>query len=148
MPRTPQKQTQKQAIGEIGESLACRFLEGKGYKIIGRNYLKPYGEIDIIAQNRKETVFIEVKSVTRQFLAHYRLDGSESAAENVSYETGSYRPEENLHPWKLKRLTRAINSYLVENRIAEGEWRFDVVIVYLNTESKQAKIEHLEGIIL
>ena len=139
MNKIPKNKTEKRKIGDIGENLACRFLESKGYKIIGRNYLKPFGEIDIIVRKGKETVFIEVKSVTRVPLPE-NLD-------NGTRVTG-YRPEDNLHSWKLKRITRAINSYLVENRIGEGDWRFDVVAVYLNPNTKQAKIEHMEGIVL
>ena len=55
--------TKKREFGDIGEDIVCKFLLRKGYKIIERNYLKPWGEIDIIAENDKSLVFVEVKSV-------------------------------------------------------------------------------------
>ena len=48
-------------IGKIGESLACKYLINKGYKILNRNYQKRCGEIDIIARNDLYLVFLEVK---------------------------------------------------------------------------------------
>lgn len=49
-------------IGSKGEDLAVKFLEGKGYKIISRNYKTPIGEIDIIAEDKGTLVFVEVKT--------------------------------------------------------------------------------------
>ncbi len=50
--------------GELGEKIACGFLEKAGYHIIKTNYRKKHGEIDIIAGNDKEGIinFIEVKT--------------------------------------------------------------------------------------
>ena len=96
--------TERQRIGEMGENLACQYLEEKGYKVIGRNYLKKWGEIDIICQKGKILHFIEVKSVTRSL-------------SNVTHVTDTYSPEDNMHPWKLKRLSRVIQSYLLDKDI-------------------------------
>ena len=54
----------RKVLGEKGETLACTFLQGKGYKIIQRNYRSSYGEIDIIAWHDRILVFIEVKTRT------------------------------------------------------------------------------------
>ncbi len=63
-----------------------------------------------------------------------------------------YRPEDNLHPWKLKRLSRVIQTYLVEkdkkNVSYETDWQFDVAIVYLNIKDREVKVKYLEDIIL
>ena len=50
--------------GKVGECIAVKFLENKGFEIIEQNYRKKYGEIDIIAQKGKILHFIEVKSVS------------------------------------------------------------------------------------
>ena len=50
-------------IGKIGEDLACEYLEKNGYKIIERNKsFSRFCEIDIIAQFKNTTVFVEVKT--------------------------------------------------------------------------------------
>lgn len=48
--------------GNIGEDLATKYLKKHGYKIIERNYSCQFGEIDIIAKQKKYYVFVEVKS--------------------------------------------------------------------------------------
>ena len=73
----------------------------RGFEIIEQNYNKKWGEIDIIARKGQKLHFIEVKSVSRDSLKY------------VSPETDSYRPEDNLHPWKLERLSRVIQTYLL-----------------------------------
>ena len=133
--------TEKRKIGDIGENIACKFLMKRGLEIIEKNYNKKWGEIDIIAKKGQKLHFVEVKSVTRDSLKH------------VSPETDSYRPEDNLHPWKLKRLSRVIQTYLLGykgNRSVsyETDWQFDVVVVYLDIKNLQAKVNYMEDIII
>lgn len=133
--------TEKRKIGDLGENIACRFLMKRGFEIIEQNYNKKWGEIDIIANKNTKIHFIEVKSVTRENIKF------------VSPETDNYRPEDNLHPWKLKRLSRVIQTYLLDYKgnykvTYETEWQFDVIIVYLNIKNREAKINYLENIIL
>ena len=82
--------TNKQRVGKIGEDIVCRFLMKQDFQIIERNYWKKWGEIDIIAKKSNILHFVEVKTVSYKNL------------ENVIYETDKHRPEENVHPWKLK----------------------------------------------
>ena len=58
------------------------------------------GGIDIVAKKARILHFVEVKTVSRDLAGVYR--------ENVSHVTGEYWAEENVHPWKIKRLRRAI----------------------------------------
>ena len=64
MKHLPDNRTNKRKIGDIGENIACMFLVKRGFKVIGRNYLKKWGEIDIIAEKQGILHFVEVKSVT------------------------------------------------------------------------------------
>jgi len=48
--------------GFEGEQLVVDKLLGEGYEIVARNYSRPYGEIDIIARNEAELLFVEVKT--------------------------------------------------------------------------------------
>ena len=133
--------TAKQKIGALGEEIATKYLKNKGFSIIDRNYLKKCGEIDIVAQKGKILHFIEVKSVSCENSS--RFEG------NVSRETGEYRPEDNIHAAKLKRLARTIELYLLEKfKDNEPEWQFDAITVKLKLETKQAEIEFIENLIL
>jgi len=133
--------TEKQRIGEIGEELASRFLMKQGYRIIERNYRKPYGEIDIICEKAKRVVFVEVKTVS------YETEKNVFRERNGVVSGGYYRPEDNIHPAKIARLSRAIETYLMRYK-KEPEWQLDILSVYLNTSAKEVKIEHLEAISL
>lgn len=133
--------TQKQIIGNLGEGVTCNFLKNKGFEIVDRNYWKKWGEIDVVSRKNGNIHFVEVKTVSRE-----NLDREEN---NVSRETDDeYRPEDNLHPWKLKRMSRVIQSYLLEKSIDDTEWQFDVCVVYIDIINKLAKVKYIEDIIL
>lgn len=131
------QETEKQRIGRIGEDTACKFLMKQGFSIIERNYWKKWGEIDIIAQKAKKLHFVEVKTVSR-----------ENLAEEVTREIDSYQPEENVHPAKLKRLGRTIQTYLLEKDLEDGDWQFDVLAVFLDVKNKQARVRLTENVVL
>ena len=63
MSHSPQD-VHKKVLGKKGEKLVEKYLLGKGFKILKRNYRTPFGEADIIAQDGDETAFIEVKTRT------------------------------------------------------------------------------------
>lgn len=136
MPKVFTSKTQK--TGEIGENLAKRFLVKHGFLILDCNYTKKWGEIDIIAEKNNKIHFIEVKSMSR-----FNLD-------NVTHETeDEYRPEDDMHPWKLKRLSRTIQTYLLSQKIPdEKEWQVDLLVVFLDLKGKKAKIKVVKDIIL
>src|SRR6188508_1416838 len=106
MPKVFTSQSQK--TGEKGEQIAVRYLENKGFSIIERNYTKKWGEIDIVAIKDTVIHFVEVKAKTHSGLERPRSD--------------QYRPEDGMHPWKVARLRRMIETYLAERRVA-GDWQ-------------------------
>jgi len=107
-----------------------------GFEIVERNYWKKWGEIDIIAKKKGIVRFIEVKTVSCKTL------------DSVTHETDAYRPEDNLHPWKLKRLSRTIQTYLLEKGNDDIEWQFDVIAIYLDMSNKKARVNFLEDIVI
>ncbi len=143
--------TEKRKLGNLGEDIACKYLIGKGYTILDRNYLKKFGELDIVAKKQGIIHFVEVKSVSRP---PERMEDNSSirAGENldtVSSETESYRPEDNLHTWKLQRLSNTIQTYLAERGVSdETVWQFDVIIVYINKKDLISKVSLMENVIL
>ena len=125
--------------GNLGESIACKYLIKNGFEITERNYWQKCGEIDIIAKNKGLIHFIEVKSVSKEI----KMD-------SVTYETSDhYRPEDNLHTWKLERLRKTIQVYLAEKSVSdETNWQFDVITVYFDEKRLISKVFMLENIIL
>ena len=132
--------TGRRQVGDTGEGVACTYLEQRGYTVLQRNYLKPWGEIDIVAQKANKLYFVEVKSV------------SCDTTKDVGKEGGTrvtYRPEDNVHPAKLKSLHRAIQTYLLDHKVAEAtDWQIDVACVYLDFNTHKARVEMLENVIL
>ncbi len=128
--------TNKEKIGDLGEKIAIRYLENNGLSVTERNYRKKWGEIDIICKRGRTTYFVEVKSISRSLL----IGGMGREG---------YRAEDNVHPHKLERISRTVQSYLLEHKSSiEGDWQFDLVTVIIDKESKKAKVERLENIIL
>jgi putative endonuclease len=119
--------TAKRRTGNLGEDVSCTYLEKEGFIIKDRNYLKKYGELDIVAEKAGIVHFIEVKTVTRI--------------------TAGYKPEDNLHQWKLKRLARTIQAYILEKKV-KNEWQFDVITIVLNMKTRRAKVDFMQNIIL
>ncbi len=127
--------TEKRKLGDIGENVACDFLKKKGFEIKERNYLRKWGEIDIVAIKLNIIHFIEVKSISCATL------------DSVSRVTDNYRPEDNMHPWKLKRLSRVIQTYLLEKRL-DQEWQLDLITVKIDQKNRKARAEIIENIII
>jgi putative endonuclease len=119
--------TLKRQIGNLGEKLAKKFLKKKGYKIIKENYLKREGEIDLIAVDKEDLVFIEVKT---------RKKGS----------TYGW-PEEAVDYSKQKKLIKTAQKYLYDYRGPLKNFRIDVISVEIDKEENKAFIKHFENIL-
>ncbi len=105
-----------QLLGAMGEAAAAQWLRKKKWKILGMNYRCPYGELDIIARDGEELVFVEVKL----------------------RKTGGYAPAaEYVTPAKQRKLRLAAESWLVEHDLEDPPCRFDVVEVYLDETGKK-----------
>lgn len=124
-------------IGKMGETIVSNFLKRKGFNIVCQNYNKKWGEIDIVALKDNKVHFVEVKTVSRR-----SLDGV------FPKDAHNYRPEDNMHPWKVKRLQRAIQTYLLEKYKADPVWQFDLACLYLDAPAKVAKIRYIENLVL
>lgn len=103
-------------IGIIGESEATKMLEKKGFRILEHNWRMGHLEVDLIAENKKEIVFVEVKART------CILNGK--------------MPEENVDEIKMRRITAAANAYLKYHKI-EKQPRFDVVGILVDRNTNE-----------
>jgi putative endonuclease len=121
-------------VGAIGESVAAEFLRRKGYKVIERNYRKPWGEIDIIAEKGNIVRFIEVKSVSRESIG------------DITKESDDHRPEEMVHQYKLQKIARTAEMYM-NHKNDTRDFQIDVVGVFLNMQSRSAKCRLFEQVL-
>ncbi|KKQ35845.1 MAG: hypothetical protein US50_C0004G0034 [Candidatus Nomurabacteria bacterium GW2011_GWB1_37_5] len=129
--------SKSQKKGQLGEDIACKYLEDIDYRIIERNYTKKWGELDIVAFRDHIYYFIEVKSVS-----------CEITKGKVTHVTNS-RPESNIDFRKVGRLKRAIQTYMISLKLGENDpWKFEVISVFIDRSTKKAKIRHLKDIIL
>lgn len=125
-------------IGALGEQIAVQHLSQRGYDVLARNYLKIWGEIDIVAHGTDGIVhFVEVKSVSYET----------KSALIEAVRRGTWRPEEQVHRRKIARLQRAIQSWLMEQGYV-GEWQIDVASVRLVPREKYATISLLWNVLL
>lgn len=116
---------QKQ-IGRIGEELACKYLEEKGYQIFSKNFKRWGGEIDIVAEDpfTEEIVFVEVKTRTSTYW--FELD-------------------QTLSESQIYHIKRTARRYLFETKREDRNWRVDHIAILLE-ENKVQQIEHFECI--
>ncbi len=139
------KQTDKKGarnkVGAYGEDIAARYLEGLGFVTLDRNYLKKWGEIDVVSRETKENKhivhFVEVKTVS--------YETKKDLERAVSY--GTWRPEENVHPTKIQRLYRTIESWLMEKGCSD-DWQIDVVAIRIVPSEKYATAKYIPNIII
>ena len=109
--------------GDFGERLALKFLAGKGYRLVERNYCLRGGEIDLILQKNGIIVFAEVKMRRSPAFGH---------------------PAESIGTRKKIRLLRAIRTWQKEKEL-KSSWRCDLVAIQF-TSGRQAKVWHYQNI--
>ena len=119
--------------GSIGEKIAAEFLRRKGYHVLQMNYRKPWGEIDIIAEKGSVVRFIEVKTVSGDLSA-------------LSRESNTYRPEEQIHPAKLRKVVRTAQLYMASHE-DDREFQIDAVGVILDPSARRARCRLFEQIV-
>ena len=112
--------------GNLGENIAYSFLESKGYKIITRNFNCIYGEVDIIAKDKQDIVFIEVKT---------RFQNCYGA------------PIDAVDFNKKCHIYNVAKYFLYKYNLLEKPVRFDAIEVYIQ-DSQSHTITHLKNVIL
>jgi|SRR3989344_7577205 len=114
----------KTEVGRLGEDLARKYLEKKGYKILEQNYRTRYAEIDLVARHKDVLVFVEVRT-------------------KIGERFGT--PEETLNAKKLQKVKRNAFSYA-----AHMKWnklyRIDAVCIVLAPDRTPKRIAHYENV--
>lgn len=111
-------------IGNLGENIAKDYLEKNNYRIISTNFMCKQGEIDIVAVDKKEIVFIEVKTRLNQ---------------NFGYAVDAVDEQ------KEKHIKRATQYFVYKNKIESLSIRFDIIEVYLKKE--KYIINHIKNVL-
>lgn len=110
--------------GRTGESIALSFLQKQGYTVVEKNFRCKFGEMDIIAENDDQLVFIEVRSCR---------------------SLNSGLPQESLNYFKKKRLTQIALFYLTSHNLGNLSCRFDVVAVLFDAARRVSSIDLIKN---
>ena len=111
-------------LGDRGERAAVRYLKKQGFRIIAKRYRNSYGEVDIIAQDGKTTVFVEVKTRT---------------------STNDGQPFEAVDLRKQEKITRIALAWLKKHGRLEQPARFDVVSILWPDTRGEPQIQHFRN---
>jgi putative endonuclease len=123
--------SQHNEVGKIGEELARKYLEGKGYKIVEQNYRTRYAEIDLVATLREgffekeKLVFVEVRT-------------------KIGEKYGS--PEDTINKQKLWKVLQNANSYAGFKKW-QGMYYIDAVCIVLRSDLTVERLNHYENIV-
>jgi putative endonuclease len=117
--------SQHNEVGKIGEDLAKKYLEEKGYKILEQNYRTRFAEIDLVAQNKNVLTFVEVRT-------------------KIGEQWGS--PEDTINKNKLRKVLWNAKSY-IGFKNWNGSCRIDAVCIVLNRDMSVSRLTHHENII-
>lgn len=114
---------QKQLLGKYGEDLAANYLIDRGYKIIERNWRCSIGEIDLIAEDKAQIVFIEVKTRSSTDFGH---------------------PLEAITAKKVLRMQRLVCAWCADKNKVGSSVRLDAISVLVRSGS--VAVEHLKQV--
>lgn len=108
--------------GKLGEIEAAKFLRKKHYRILDVNFTTRFGEIDLIAANRKYICFVEVK---------------QRSADSIA------QPKEFVNFSKQQKIIASAKIYLSKNK-TNLQPRFDVIEI-ISENNKIKSVKHLEN---
>lgn len=114
----------KKELGKLGEKIATEYLEKNKYQILKRNFYCRHGEIDIVAKDKNEIVFIEVKTRSNRNFG---------------------RPSEAVNRIKQKHMYKSAKYFLYKANCLNYLIRFDVIEILL--ENGKFDINHIKQII-
>jgi len=109
-------------LGNRGERIAERFLKKKGYRILERQFRTRFGEIDLIAKEGDEIIFVEVKTRSNVLFGY---------------------PEESVTEAKLSKIQRVAEFYL-SSLASQPSYRIDVIAI--EDQKGEGSIYHLKAV--
>ena len=115
---------ERQRLGEFGERIAGHRIEAAGMRVVARNVRTRGGEIDIVAHDGDDVVFVEVR--TRRAIPGLAA--------------------ESLGPTKLRRMWQCAMDYCEAAGVDPERARVDVVSIDLGPGGQAAHVEHFRGV--
>ncbi len=115
-------------VGSFGEQIASEYLQSRGYEIVCRNIIYDGNEIDIVAEDMRHIVFVEVKTRTK-YIGKSKFG----------------TPAKAVNKEKQLRIISAANAYLKQNKKRKIP-RFDIIEVYVERSENElytASINHI-----
>jgi putative endonuclease len=113
--------TERTKLGLEAEEAVAKHLESQGYAILDRNWSKPWGELDIVAQKNQVVHFVEVKASSRQiagFDPFLRADGR-----------------------KMHKVKRTAQTWLSAHRAGpDTEWQMDIASVIMGEHGPEIEL--------
>jgi len=122
LPVAAKEQDPRQRLGRDGEALAERELRGRGLEVVERRYRSRCGEIDLVALDGEQVVFVEVKARRGR---------------------GFGLPAEAVGRHKRRRIGRVALAFLQRRGWLERRCRFDVVEVFVRGGAGSADVRHI-----
>lgn len=113
-------------LGNLGESIAEKYLLKSGYAVVSKNFRCPIGEIDIIALNKNSLIFVEVKTRTSTKFGY---------------------PKEAVNYYKKNKIIKVAETFLSYNKkYANYLSRFDVIEILIDPKTfKLNNINHIKN---
>lgn len=118
------KTSGRKELAVTGEKAAEEYLRKKKYRILARNYRCPLGEIDLVAEQEKVIVFVEVKTRSSRAFGE---------------------PEEAVTRAKQKKLGQLAEYYLKGQNFDDRDVRFDVISIIVNSQDKSLEFSHFQN---
>ncbi|MGF7431737.1 YraN family protein [Thermoanaerobacterium thermosaccharolyticum] len=113
-------------LGNLGESIAEKYLLKSGYVVVSKNFRCPIGEIDIIALNKNSLIFVEVKTRTSTKFGH---------------------PKEAVNYYKKNKIIKVAETFLSYNKKYTNYLsRFDVIEILIDPKTfKLNNLNHIKN---
>lgn len=115
----------KKSLGKLGENLAAKHFQNKGYQFIARNFTSRFGEIDLIFQDNNILVFVEVKT---------------------RFSKSFGRAEEAVTSHKIKSIIKTGDYFKLLHPELPDSLRIDVVAIELELELEEKRLLTLRHI--
>jgi len=118
----------RKSLGNLGENLALKHLKNKGYSFIDRNFKSFFGEIDLVLQDKKTLVFVEVKT---------------------RFGKSFGNPEEAVTPRKVQSIIKTAQYFKILHPETPESLRIDVVAIDLDPKKEELlQLRHIKNITL